>query len=214
MPNRAPLHLLKLLELAWNYDSTLNILARGIKFLASLSALSYSILRNVFTFQSDCWVKIGCLVWEEVSDSGQKFEWSLTESSKFFFSFWYDICFSCCIACIQFYLLLGCFVWEEKKITLKNADELLSDSEKEDASGFGYHGCLEYFFYDLAEITCVIKTACVLRLITVSNMENNARQCLLVKGGICTILQQRKGKMNKKGTQFRRLAILQTFSVT
>lgn len=65
---------------------------------------------------------------------------------------------------------------------------VLSDSEKEDASGFSYHGGLEQFFYDLAEITCVIKTACVLRLVIVGNIENNAKQCLLVKGGVCTSL--------------------------
>lgn len=74
------------------------------------------------------------------------------------------------------------------KITRKNADELLSESEKEDASGFSYRGCLEQFFYDLAEITCVIKTVCVLGFVIVSNMENNARQSVLVKGGVCTRL--------------------------
>jgi len=41
-------------------------------------------------------------------------------------------------------------------------------------------------FYDLAEITCIIKTACVSRLVIVSNTENDARQCLFVKGGVCT----------------------------
>lgn len=90
MPDRAPSHLLQLIELAGNCSSTLNILAMRIyvfvtyglchcpKFLASLSVLNYSILRNAFTFHCDCWVKIRCLRWVEIPDSGQKFECSLT----------------------------------------------------------------------------------------------------------------------------------------